>query len=132
MATFRGTDGSATWAAAAVANLKTWEITTNLAVIDTSVKGSAFQTVVGGQVSGTAKLTCLLDAVTGQLALLTNIMQATPTTAPAALVLTAATGKTYTVQALFTGSTVSSPDINGLCTADFNFTLSGQVTQAWA
>jgi hypothetical protein len=132
MATFRGLEGLATYGAANVANLKTWEITTSLAVIDTSVKGSKFQTVVGGQVSGTARLTCLLDAVTGQLSLITALMAASPTTTPAALVLTVDTGKTYTVQALYTGSQITSPEVEGLCTVQFDFTLSGQVTEAWA
>ena len=132
MATFRGLEGLATYGGASVANLKTWELTTSLAVLDTSVKGSKFQTVVGGQTSGTARLTCLLDAVTGQLSLITALMAATPTVAPAALVLTVDTGKTYTVQALYTGSNIVSGENTALCTVDFNFVLSGQVTEAWA
>src|SRR5690242_6130809 len=98
MATWRGMDGSATYAAASIDNLKSWEFQTDLAVLDTSVKGTKHQTVVGGMTSGTARLTCLLDAVTGQLALINLLATATPAGTPGALVLTVNTGKTYTVQ----------------------------------
>lgn len=132
MASFRGQDGSATYGAASIANLRSWELTDALGVIDVTVKGDKFQNVKGGLVTGTAKLTAVLDAVTGQLSLITALMTATPTVAPAALVLTVDTGKTYTVQALYTGSTITSPEGDNPVVVDFNFVLSGQITEAWA
>lgn len=97
-----------------------------------TVKGDKHQQVKGGVVSGTATLTALLDAVTGQLALINLLATATPAGTPGALVLTVDTGKTYTVQALYTGTTITSPEGDNPVTAEFHFTLSGQVTQAWA
>ena len=132
MATFRGIEGSATYAATGIANLRTWEFETTLAVIDTSVKGTKHQTVVGGMTSGTARLTAVLDSVTGQAALIALLATATPTGTPGALVLTVDTGKTYTMQALYTGHAILSPENDALVTVQFNFTISGQVTQAWA
>lgn len=132
MATFRGIEGVATFNAVAMGNLKAWMLTSSMGVIDTTVKGDKHQQVKGGVVSGTAQLTCLLDAVTGQLATINTIATATPAGLPLALVLTVDTGKTYTVQALYTGHEITSPDGDNPVTVVFNFTLSGAVTQAWA
>lgn len=132
MASFRGIEGSATYAATAIANLRTWAFTSSLGVIDVTVKGDKHQQVKGGVVSGTATLTALLDAVTGQLALINLLATATPAGTPGALVLTVDTGKTYTVQALYTGSTITSPEGDNPVAVEFHFTLSGQVTMAWA
>src|SRR5436190_22469310 len=132
MASFRGIEGSASYAATAIANLKSWAFTSTMGVIDVTVKGDKHQNVKGGVVTGTATLTCVLDAVTGQLALISLLATATPAGTPGALVLTVDTGKTYTVQALYTGHTITSPDGDNPCTVDFNFTLSGAVTEAWA
>src|SRR3989304_3782147 len=75
-------DGSATFAAVNIGNLRTWEIDTGMGVIDTTVKGDKHQAVVGGIVSGTVTLTALLDYVTGQQDLIDFLETAPPTTTP--------------------------------------------------
>lgn len=103
-----------------------------MGVIDVTVKGDKHQQVKGGVTTGTATLTALLDAVTGQLALINLLSTATPAGTPGALVLTVDTGKTYTMQALYTGHEITSPEGDNPVAVTFNFVKSGAVTQAWA
>lgn len=125
-------DGSATYNALAISNLRSWEITTTAGVIDTTVKGDTHQQVVGGLVSGTARCTALLDYVTGQKDVIDRLEATTPTGLPATLVLTTAAGKTFTVTALYTGHTITSPDGDNPVTAEFSFITTSKVTIAWA
>jgi hypothetical protein len=132
MAVQRGQDGSATFAAVSIGNLRTWELDTGMGVIDTTVKGDKHQQVVGGIVSGTVTLTALLDYVTGQQDLIDFLETATPTSTPGSLVLLAASGKTLTMQALYTGHQIISPEGDNPVTVRFTFTKSGAAAVAWA
>lgn len=132
MATFRGMDGSATYNALPIGNLRSWEISEAQGQIDVTVKGDTHQQVVGGLITGTARLVTLLDYVTGQKDIADRISATTPNSTPATLVVTTATGKTHTVTALATGYTKTSPDGDNPVTAEYTFVTSSKVTIAWA
>lgn len=132
MASVRGMDGSATYAATAIANLKSWTMDDGIGVIDVTVKGDAHQQVKGGVTSGSAKLTCVLDAVTGQLALINLLATATPAGAPGSLVVKADATKTWTVNALFTHWSIVSPEGDNPCTVELDFVTSGAIAMSWA
>jgi hypothetical protein len=132
MATYRGQDGSATYSAISIDELRSWELTgSEIELIDDTVKGDTTRTYKGGLVEpGTATLTGYLDYVTGQQDVIDFINAGTATAA--SLVLTVDTGKTFTANAICQSYSVNSPEGSSVVEVTFNFKLSGAITPAWA
>lgn len=134
MANFRGMDGSILFAANAVAEIKGWEIGTDLEVLDDTVQGDPHRTVVGGVASWEGSGTGQLDYgnTLGQKAIIDKIATATPPSAPvAAEFIVNATGpKKFTGNILITGFRIRS-QTGSIVSFDFTFVGSGQLTPAW-
>jgi hypothetical protein len=132
MATFRGQDGSATYNAVSIGELRSWEMTGNeVELIDDTVKGDTSRTYKGGLVApGSAVLNCWLDYVTGQQDVIDFINAGTSTAQ--SLVLTVDSGKTFTANAICQSYSVNSPEGSSVVDLTLNFQLSGDITVAWA
>lgn len=134
MATFRGMDGSATYASVALGNLRSWEMETTRGTIDVTVKGDLHQKVAGGLVVRRVRFTALLDYVTGQQDVIDFLETATPDVTIGTLVLTVNTGKTFTFTngALYLGHTIVSPEGDNPVAINFEFQPTVPATIAWA
>lgn len=130
MSTFRGMDGSATIAGGAIANITNFECDANVEILDSTVMGLKWRTVKGGMGKWSGSVKCLLDYVTGQKTFIDAIAAATPAGVSAALVLTIATGKTLSGNALLSGFRISQP-VNGQVEVEFNFEGDGALAIAW-
>jgi len=134
MAGYKGMGGSATYIAVPIANLKSWSIelpTVN--TFDWAVKGDEIGTVeIGTAAYGTATLVAVFDYVTGQQDLV-DLLDAVSlaTHAEGALVLTAATGKYFTQNAILTGAAITSPEGDAMTEVTFNFRVTSDTVVTW-
>lgn len=86
MATFRGMDGSVSWAAGAVAQVTAWNANVNAEVLEDSSMGLKWRTHKGGMIDWTGVITARLDYgdTAGQKAMLDTILGASPSLGAAA------------------------------------------------
>lgn len=132
MALFRGMDGSATIAAATVAQISEWDADIDLEVMPAPVMGDKWRAVKGGMAGGTGRIRCLLDYVTGQKDLIDKLLVATPVSTSAALVLivTSTGPKQISGNALLHHVRFGQP-VGGYVEVEFQFTFDGAVSISW-
>ena len=134
MAVQLGQTGSMTVATVDVPNLRniTWSAARN--EIDITVKGNTTQQFAAGFVNRTVSVDALLDYVTGQQDLIDFLETATPDVAAKTLVITVASGKTftYTTGAIYLGHEFVSPEGEAPVTVRFTFRLIVPAVIAWA
>lgn len=130
----RGMDGSATYATVALANLKNIRWSGRRGIIPTTVKGDLHAKKLGGLVDRSVSFDANLDYVTGQQDVIDFLENATPDVTIGTLVITVASGKTwtYTNGALFAGYEVISPEGDNPVTISFDFELTVPAVIAWA
>lgn len=114
MAAFHGKGGSATFAGGAVVgNLLSWSIDITADIAEITDMGDNWKSRLSGFKDWSATLECLTDSTgTGGVSVVGG--------AAAALVITAASGDTYTGNAICTGIT-SSADANDAAKVSFSF-----------
>lgn len=131
MATFRGMDGSLTWAAGVVAELKEWQLSTNVEIFDTTSLGLAWKTNRGGLAawSGTCKVQ--LDyGDTAQKAIVDALIAATPPGTGATISFRVSATKTFSGTAIVTNLSTGA-QLGSIIMLDVSFTGSGALTTAW-
>ena len=132
MANQRGQDGSATIGAIALDELRSWSLDgVTLEIIDDTVKGDTHRTFKGGiGDGGTISYSCWLDYTTAQQDLIDLINAGTGDAV--AFVLLAATGKTFTGNAVPQSYSMSSPEGSALTEITFTTKVSGAVGVTWS
>ena len=132
MANQRGQDGSATVGAIALDELRSWSLDgVALEIIDDTVKGDTHRTFKGGiGDGGTISYSCWLDYTTAQQDLIDLINAGTGDAV--AFVLLAATGKTFTGNAVPQSYSMSSPEGSALTEITFTTKVSGAVGVTWS
>jgi len=132
MANQRGQDGSFTVAGVAVDELRSWSLDgVSLEMIDDTVKGDTHRSFKGGiGDGGTYTVSCWLDYTTGQQDIIDLINAGTG--AAVAFVALAATGKTFTGNAVPQSYSISSPEGSSLAEITISCKVSGAVGVTWA
>lgn len=132
MATFRGMDGSVTFATNVVGEVKSWNANVAGEVLDTTKMGDKWRTVKGGVGSWSGQITCQLDYgdTLGQKAMVDKLINASPDITGTAAELLFATGKKLTGTILITGINFVT-QLGSIIEISFNFEGSGQPTIAW-
>ncbi len=132
MANQRGQDGSATIGAISLDELRSWSLDgVALEIIDDTVKGDTHRTFKGGiGDGGTISFTCWLDYTTAQQDVIDLINAGTG--AAVAFVLLAASGKTFTGNAVPGSYSISSPEGSALAEITFTMKVSGAVGVTWS
>ncbi len=132
MANQRGQDGSATFGAVAIDELRSWSLDgVALEVIDDTVKGDTHRTFKGGiGDGGTITFTCWLDYATAVQDIIDLINAGTG--AAVAFVLLAATGKTFTGSAVPQSYSMESPEGSALTSVTLVLKVSGAVGVTWS
>jgi hypothetical protein len=133
MATWRGMDGSATYATIALANLRNIRWSARRGIIPVTVKGDLHAKKQGGLVDRSVSFDAILDYVTGQKNVIDFLEAATPDVTIGTLVITASSGKTwtYTSGALFAGYEIISPEGDNPVTVSLDFELTVPAVIAW-
>jgi hypothetical protein len=133
MASQRGMDGSATYATIALTNLRNIRWSARRGIINTTVKGDLHAKKAGGLVDRSVSFDAVLDYVTGQKNVIDFLEAATPDVTIGTLVITVASGKTwtYTSGALFSGYEIISPEGDNPVTVSLEFELTVPATIAW-
>jgi len=133
MANQRGMDGSATIATVALDELLSWSLDgVSLVMLDDTVKGDSHKTFKGGVGDGgTITFNTLLDYATAQQDVIDLINAGTG--AAVAFVLLAATGKTFTGNAVPMSYSPSSPaGDTSIALLTIQMKVSGAVGVTWA
>ena len=132
MANQRGQDGSATYGAVAIDEIRSWSLSgVALEIIDDTVKGDTHRTFKGGLGDGgTVSFTCWLDYATAVQDIIDLINAGTG--AAVAFVLLANTGKTFTGSAVPLSYDIESPEGSALATITLNCKVSGAVGVTWS
>ncbi len=132
MANQRGQDGSATVGAVAIDELRSWSMDgVALEIIDDTVKGDTHRTFKGGiGDGGSMSLSCWLDYTTAQQDIIDLINAGTGDAV--AFVLLAATGKTFTGNAVPQSYSISSPEGSALTEITLNLKVTGAVGVSWS
>lgn len=133
MATFRGMDGSVTFAAAVVGEIKSWSINASAEMLEDTAMGDKWKTFVGGIAEWSGQATANLDYgdTNGQKAMVDKIAVATPASTGAALEFLVNTGKKYTGTALVSGFQITQ-QIGEIVQVQFDFQGSGALAVTWA
>ena len=133
MATYRGMDGSITFAANVVAEVKSWSLTSSLETLDGSKMGDAWRIFVGGMGTWSGQATCNLDYgdTLGQKAIIDRIATATPGTTSAALLLRQSATKTWGGNVFVTGFNITQA-LGQIVEAQLTFQGTGALSLAWA
>lgn len=129
MATYQGTEGTVSAGATLVANLKSWTLTANLDVVESSVMGDKWRTKTGTLATWSGSFDVLLDTATGytQHTLATRLVTASPLRTAVTLILS---GSTNTGATYFTGTAIitglqAGAQMEQLNAATFNFEGTG-------
>ncbi len=132
MANQRGQDGSATFGAVAIDEIRSWSLSgVALEIIDDTVKGDTHRTFKGGLGDGgTVSFTCWLDYATAVQDIIDLINAGTG--AAVAFVLLAATGKTFTGSAVPLSYDIESPEGSALASITLNCKVSGAIGVTWS
>ena len=132
MANQRGQDGSATFGAVAIHELRSWSMDgVALEMIDDTVKGDAHRTFKGGLGDGgSITFTCYLDYGTAQQDIIDLINAGTGSAV--AFVLLVATGKTFTGNAVPQTYSIESPEGSAVATISITLKVSGAIGVTWS
>lgn len=131
MATYQGTDGGCTVAGSVVAQVKSWTLTANLDVVETSSMGDKWRTKVGTMATWSGSMDVLFDTSTAtgtaQNNIVTRLIAATSvrTGTTVTLIASSSTGATYfTGTAIITGVQPGA-QMEQINAATFNFEGTG-------
>ncbi len=132
MANQRGQDGSATYGAVSIDEIRSWSMSgVSLEIIDDTVKGDTHRTFKGGiGDGGTLSFTCWLDYVTAQQDIIDLINAGTGD--GVAFVVLAATGKTFTGTAVPMSYDIESPEGSALASITLQCKVTGAVGVTWS
>jgi hypothetical protein len=132
VATYRGQDGSVTFNAVSIGEVRSWTLNgSEIELIEDTVKGDTTKTYKGGLVeSGTATVVCWLDYVTGQQDVIDYVIAGTDTAY--SLVLLVESGKSFTGNALCQSYSVTSPEGSSVVEVTLNFKYTAAISVAWA
>ena len=132
MANQRGQDGSVTLATVSVDELRSWSLDgVTLEIIDDTVKGDTHRTFKGGiGDGGTMTISCWLEYTSAQQDIIDLINAGTGDAI--AFVLLAATGKTFTGNAVPQTYSISSPEGSALSEITLNLKVSGAIGVSWS
>ena len=132
MANQRGQDGSATFGAVAIDELRSWSLDgVLLETIQDTVKGDTHHTFKGGiGDGGTITFTCWLDYATAVQDIIDLINAGTGDAV--AFVLLAATGKTFTGSAVPQSYSMESPEGSALTSVTLVLKVSGAIGVTWS
>ena len=131
MATYVGRDGSVSFAASLVGELKSWTLTSDVEIMPDTAMGDVWQTVVGGVASWTGSATAHIDYDSNQKNAIDDIINATPSGDSVAMIFLVATGKTFTGNALVS-SVAMSATMGDIIEVVLNFTGNGALAPTWA
>jgi len=133
MATYRGMDGSFTYATNIVGELNAWTVNSNVEVMDSSSFGTAWRKFVGGiaQWGGSATGNFDYGDTLGQKAITDKLTIPIPLGAAIAMEFLVGTGKKFTGTGVVT--TINwTAGLGALITVDFQFQGSGALAITWA
>jgi len=132
MANYGGRNGAATYNGQSIGELISWEFSYEGELIEDTVKGDSLRTYVPDLPTGRCTLVAFLDrASTGQDAMMDDVEAGLNNTARA-VVLTVASGKTFSFSAYVTGYVTGSPEGGERDRVTFTLALTTAVTPAWA
>lgn len=126
-------DGAAvSFTANSVAEVRAWDLTAELEMIDKTVKGITHRIFRGGLAKWNGTATAWLDYLdTEQAALIDAIATGSPDGTIAGLMFQIASGKTWYGGAELSNFATDSPEGNALVPVSFDFQGSGQVLPDW-
>lgn len=127
MATYSGIHGTASFKASTVAAITGWTLNIDIAEVDDTALGEVWKGVAGGLASWDGEFRAVFDASgTGQGAFVTSVAVTTPVVTTATLVLTHASGKTWTGLCLAKALSVT-VGVNQTTEGVFRFVGDGQI-----
>lgn len=132
MATYRGMDGSFTFATNVVGEITSWSATVNLELLDSSKMGDKWQKNRTGMGSWSGQLTCHFDYgdTLGQKAIIDKVIAAVPADSSFAAELIASAGKKITGNIVITGVQVGA-QLGSVIPVTLTFTGDGPPVLAW-
>ena len=132
MATYHGMNGSVSFNATVIGELKSWTLNAEVDIIPDTAMGDDWETVKGGlgRWSGTAVAHLDYDDAQ-QAAIIADIAVATPTGDSVAMIFLVATGKTFTGNALVQSFAITQ-NMGDIVEVTFNFTGNGALAVTWA
>lgn len=133
MATYRGMDGSVTFAAGAVGEVTDWGITTAQEVLETTKMGDAWRGFVGGVAQWTGQASANLDySNANQKAIVDKMVTATPASTTTAIeFITSSTGpKKFTGNVLVQQLSLTQA-LGAVAKIQFSFQGSGALVVNW-
>ena len=133
MSNFRGQDGSATWGAVSIDEMRSWSLDgVSLEMIDDTVKGDTHRTFLGGLATWEGTATAWLDYDDAEQAeLIDAIATDPPDGAIAGLMFQVASGKTWYGAAEIQNFRIDSPEGSAVTPVTFDFQGTGQVLPDW-
>lgn len=133
MATFRGMDGSVTFATNVVGEVKSWSAQVTGEVLETTKMGDKWATKKGGVGSWNGQIVCHLDYgdTLGQKAMIDKLIATVPSETGTAAELLVNTGKKLTGTILITGVAVTA-QLGAIIELTLTFEGSGVPVIAWA
>lgn len=133
MATFRGLDGSVSFATNTVAELTGWTLNIAAEELDDTAMGDSFRSSKGGLVKWNGTLVGHLDYgdTNGQKAILDELMVANPAGASVAMVFIVDTGKSFAGNATVLSIDIDT-SIDGIVGITVSFSGAGSLLPTWA
>ena len=133
MATFRGMDGSVTWATQVVGEIKAWSLNVSEETLETTKMGDAWRGFVGGLADWSGQATANLDYgdTNGQKVIVDRLVVTSPQSGTGALVLRQATTKTWSGNAIISGLNITQ-QMSSIVEVQFSFKGSGALAIAWS
>jgi hypothetical protein len=133
MATYKGKDGSVTFAGGTVAQVEEFTLHTEVDVLDVTHMGDVWERKLPdlGRWNGTVRCSFDYGDTTGQKVMTDKVVGATPGGTAATIELVIATGKKFTGSAFITSLDVTHAT-RAVAKATFNFVGDGALTVAWA
>ena len=132
MATYPGKDGSVSFNATVIGELKSFTLNSEVDIMDDTAMGDDWETKVGGLGRWNGSATCHLDySDSTQALIIADILVSAPTGDSVAMVFTIATGKTFVGNALVQSIAITG-DTGSIVEATFNFVGNGSLTPTWA
>lgn len=131
MTTYPGQNGSVSFNASVIAELKSWTLECSNEILDDTSMGDDWRTHVGGLGSwgGTATAHLDYDGV-GQGAAIDELATASPAGTARALIFLVATGKTFTGNCLITSFSVNQT-MGDIVEVTFDFTGTAALSMTW-
>jgi predicted secreted protein len=126
-------DGSVTFAAGAVGEIKSWSISVDGEVIETTKLGDKWKGVVGGVGSWSGQATANLDyGDAGQKAIIDKLMAADPVSTSTAIeLITSSTGPKKFTGSVLVNSIQITQQMGDVVQVSFTFTGNGAPAIAW-